>query len=81
MNAPDNDMAADAEVIWDVLTDRARGRKTIEYGELRNLVGSKSFHPGAWASRRLEHIQAYCWEHGLPPLTRISHEGDERVVG
>lgn len=64
-----NDMAADAEVIWDVLTDHARRRDTIEYGELRDLLGSKSFHPGAWSSRRLEHIQAYCWEQGLPPLT------------
>jgi hypothetical protein len=56
-----------AAQIWPVLVFAALNRQTLTYETLGKLIGV----PKQGLGPRLEPIQAYCQEHGLPALTSI----------
>ena len=59
---------ARAAQIWQVLVSKAYNRQTVTYGELAEILGYKSAHVLGHA---LGHINYYCKENDLPPLTVI----------
>ena len=56
-----------ALLVWPLLVDAARHKKTITYAGLSNAIGTH------WRAMRhpLSVIQDYCIQHNLPPLTAL----------
>jgi len=59
------DLAANA---WNEVTRCAAERRTIEYGELADVIGCRPIQVG----RVLSPIQDFCIDHVLPPLTVLA---------
>ena len=65
--------------IWLILICRARHRLTITYDELSGTLGPAASSQSSWTShsvsvgldRELEHIDKYCKQNKLPPLTML----------
>ena len=59
---------ARASQIWQILVSKAYNRQTVTYGELMKILGYKG--AGVFGDT-LAHINYYCKQNDLPPLTVI----------
>jgi hypothetical protein len=57
-----------AEELWPVLVERASGKTTITYAEVRDILGYPTCQP---LNHVLWNITWFCEREGYPPLTSI----------